>query len=122
MTDQPEYTQAPTKLYGHKIVDSVTGIFECWSYTQEDADTVEEKFETLDSFKQVDKSVLYTLQGSYSDRDDALVDKYDIEKHDEVGYRLGMLAVKMVSEGYDAEMVADRLRKNAELFENGGRE
>jgi len=46
-----------------------------------------------------------------------LVDKYDINQHDEIGYEIARVAHELINEGYEAKTIANRLRVNADMVE-----
>jgi hypothetical protein len=48
---------------------------------------------------------------------DELVDKYDIDQHDEIGYEIARVAYKLIKDGYEAKTIANRLRVNADMVE-----
>ncbi|AFH22085.1 hypothetical protein OSG_eHP15_00275 [environmental Halophage eHP-15] len=48
---------------------------------------------------------------------DELIERFDIDQHDEVGYQIGALAVNLIDNGYDPVVVVDRLRENAKAIE-----
>jgi len=48
---------------------------------------------------------------------DELVDKYDIDQHDEIGYEIARVAYELIKDGYEAKTIANRLRVNADMVE-----
>lgn len=49
--------------------------------------------------------------------DDTVTKRFDVDRHDEIGYRLGAVAVSLIEKGYDPVVVANRLRANADRIE-----
>jgi hypothetical protein len=49
--------------------------------------------------------------------DESITKRFDVDRHDEIGYRLGAVAVSLIEKGYDPTVVANRLRANADRIE-----
>jgi len=124
MSEQPDCRrtrQPPEKIIAHLIVDSVSGMEEQWEYGTQDSDELEDKFSLLNANKEVAKSAVYELVSVENEgEENTLIDEYEIDQHDEPGYRIGAIAVLMINRGYEKSTVIDRLRKNADLLEENG--